>query len=121
MDKDLTAEILKRLDVLSEKLGTTATHLWAVLVKQAYITGIADSVAAGFMLFLVVVGYKLLKAGWVAAVKDHWDDFPVRVIAGVLLVVVCAVLFGCSVYSAVLELGNPEYFALHEILTVFGK
>lgn len=36
---DWKAELFKRLDALADKLGVAAGHLWAVLVRQAYVEG----------------------------------------------------------------------------------
>jgi len=34
-----SSEIAKILDLIAERYGTTATHLWDVMVRQAIVTG----------------------------------------------------------------------------------
>lgn len=39
MDKQLTDELLSRLDTLASKLGVAVEHLWSVLVRQSVLEG----------------------------------------------------------------------------------
>ena len=40
---DQTVQLLREL---AEKFGTTTEHLWGVLIKQAYISGVGDLITS---------------------------------------------------------------------------
>ncbi len=114
------------IEVLAAKLGTTAEHLWGVLVRQAPISGAVD------LVLCIVIA--VVTAWWVALVKrkttcppETWScQYPTAewreegaflawltaVIAGVLAMV-------CIIGSAqgiVAAFANPEYWALKQLV-----
>lgn len=108
-------EILVR--ELAEKLGITVDYLWAVLVKQAMISAVTDT------LIFVVTGIALAAAGWgiVKALKSNdLDDLDDLEIFGELVVVALSlawfVCLMCSVSSIAAGFFNPEYWALKQLL-----
>lgn len=104
---DWKQELLKRLDLLADKLGTTSTFLWHVLVKQAIAVGVADGIVALVCIVVAVLGVNF----WKYADKkreDAQDGF------GFALLQVGASLsiFGFGIaalgyaYASILELGK---------------
>jgi len=114
---DWKQEIFKRLDVLAEKMGTTAQYLWHILVKQGFATGVADLTTAGLLLIpavaLVFLGKKLLK---LASTTGYEPPETMGGIASLAVAILLAVAVGTNLYNGLLEVINPEYFALQELL-----
>ena len=107
------------IEKLAEKLGTTAEHLWAVLVRQAPITSTTEAIALCIYAAVMVLGYRLVRE----KTKDDgdWNDncgsiaLPWVIWCGAtiaLLIVLC-----CSLSNIVAGFANPEYWALKEILS----
>lgn len=107
------------IEKLAAKLGTTAEHLWGVLVRQAPISSMTDAIALCLYAAIMVWGYRLVRE----KTKDDgdWNDncgsaaLP-WIIWGVgtliLLIALC-----CSLSGIVAGFVNPEYWALKEILS----
>jgi hypothetical protein len=111
----LSEELLKRLDALATKMGTTVDHLWPVLLRQQRIEGIYD-VVVGLLLVVVCV------AIWRATgkyIREHEYDsdiaWPVRVVGIGIFGLFALVLFG----EAITCLLNPEYAALKALAEMF--
>jgi hypothetical protein len=127
IDTDWKTEVFKRLDVLSEKLGVAAGHLWQVLVKQSIAEGIASLLIAIFCTFVLVISIKVMRWVWLNAPKDPAYDHDwkprflfAHTVAGIAAL--ASTITGlCSLYTGVLQLVNPEYGALKIILEIFGK
>lgn len=127
---DWKQELLKRLDALSDKLGTTGAHLWAVLVRQASLEGGMNIGDAVILVVLAVVGYHFAKhcyRKYVEANKnnngysskgDGWcfGYIALGIVSGALVIIAT-----CIAHQGLLSLLNPEYFALSRIIETFGK
>ena len=113
------------LATLATNLGTTAEHLYGVLVKQAYIAAVTDLLFAlvyvGFTLFFAFVvrrktsvpvsGDRYAQAEW----TDDGAFFAhtaVWVLAAIGVIVV-----GSCIHTVTTALMNPEYWALNKILS----
>jgi len=122
-DTDWKAEIFKRLDALSEKLGVAAGHLWGVLVRQ----GIAEGVQ--WLIWALCFGALFLVALWwfkksYAAVKEcNWNDDGAgfSTVFSFLALIGTTIGFFANLSDALMRFVNPEYFALQKILELFGK
>lgn len=114
----------KLIRELAEKFGTTAEHLWGVLVTQAAITGftsaILNIVALGFLVFSVrFLGHK-----WIEVSKDGYDQnngwCKDTVGYGAFIVLVLALswalLFLHGAGDVAGRIINPEYWALKQII-----
>jgi uncharacterized BrkB/YihY/UPF0761 family membrane protein len=114
MSENLEAVLIE----LAKKFGTTAEHLWAVMVKQAYIS------AASELLFFILFGGVLLFGAvkiW-GAIQAYEEGYYKReakemfwiiggfVGGGFLLV------FYCFISSAIQRVANPEFWALQQII-----
>jgi uncharacterized membrane-anchored protein len=101
---------------LANKLGTTVDHLWGVLVRQAPIYGITSVLL--FSLF-VIVGYLLFKFAY----KKSDDDSLLtcdKEFYWFILIVYYAAFFALLVVNAqsiAAAFLNPEYWALHQLIS----
>ena len=104
------------LAVLSEKFGTTADHLWAVLVRQQYVYGVTAALLASLC---------AVAAFWLGRYAYRHINAPTEKYAytdqsGYFIGLVIAVLFaGLGIgwtYDAITMFLNPEYGALKDVL-----
>ena len=84
---DISGELMKRLDGLTEKLGTTAKDMWPKIVRAERIKVIQNLIAAGmFFLLSAVIGYiayKLIDHYIIfKAICDGYCDLAVWSISG---------------------------------------
>lgn len=125
---DWKQELLKRLDALAEKLGTTGAYLWAVLYRQARLEGMADTADAIFLGILTYIAYHVAKTCYKKyqekSEKGHYSSGDAWM-AGTIILSVVGTAFSvwsfCVLHSAVLESLNPGYYALEKILQTLGK
>lgn len=98
---------------LAEKLGTTADHLWQVLVRQAPITAITQLVIWG----LITATFTLLLIAGVRRCKKEGDDVAICTsISAGLGLGICLLWFAFDGHAAITALLNPEYWALKQII-----
>lgn len=117
----MNQEILQRLDALAAKLGVTATHLWAVLVRQAYVE-FATSVAFAVIIAIATYGFvRVVRHGIAQEWYDDYDGLP-QIFTGIVGIVlgVCWLVALVGVVQGIGYLINPEYFALHEVIKALG-
>ena len=116
MDEN-TARVIQSL---ADKLGTTAEHLWGVLVRQAPITATIEIGYIPVMLVLAWVGVKMLVKG-----KERFDEGDNEVIgmtlsiAGFIICGVAAITLiaaFCCLSTNIAGFLNPEYWALKQII-----
>jgi hypothetical protein len=121
-------EFTELLGQLAEKLGTTVEKLWAVLLKQAPISGIIDLVICiGMVAFSVWVFRFVNRKTTVHEIVDgkwtnkeaEWEDEGaffswVAVGAIFLLTIICVASEAENITAAFF---NPEYWALTKILS----
>jgi predicted membrane channel-forming protein YqfA (hemolysin III family) len=114
MDSAITSELLKRLDALAAKLGTTGEHLWGVLLRQARIEAWSN-----LMLFVFALIVGCLSCFVISKVskRDDSDDFiPVSLIC--ILLAIGALAFVVELPGEILtKFLNPEYWALKQIVS----
>ena len=111
-----TDELIREL---AAKLGTTAEHLWGVLVRQAPVDGAMWIASSVFIAILWLAWWKYCH--WVA--KQEWgDDYDRGILHGsaiglpgvVLLVATIVHLSGANMAAAAFI--NPEYWALMQVM-----
>lgn len=114
-------ELLKRLDALAVKLGTTIDHLWAVLIMQAKITIIEDLLRMLLFGIGIVVLWRVFK--WLiirqaAARELSKYDGESHIVGMAVCAIAMASLGGICIYELT-ELPtlilNPQYWALQKI------
>jgi uncharacterized membrane protein len=127
METDWKAEIFKRLDALSEKLGVAASHLWQVLVRQGMAEAVANLIMAVCWLIILIVAAKVLlwarKTGELKRGDGRYNDWPGQyifwTIVSSLTLVTSVGLFMSCVYDFTIWAVNPEYFAIQKVIELF--
>src|SRR5690242_12771003 len=112
----MNEDILKRLDLIAAKLGVTVQYLWGVLVRQARVEALSDTIgiilwaASAFAAFhyAVALGRK--------AESDGSDGLGFASIILAVIGVVFVISFVVCVSEIFTPLMNPEFFALEQIL-----
>jgi hypothetical protein len=111
----------KLLRDLAEKFGTTAEHLWGVLIKQAPISAASQlfvmAITGAAAAFLCVVTKRL---GAKAAAEDSSD---IGYFISTTLAAIAAIIFTIAFFAgldglplAISGFFNPEYWALKQII-----
>lgn len=120
---DKTTEMIA---ALAAKIGTTADHLWGVLVTQAPISGAID-LATVFVMVLVAIGLVRFVRGKTtppAKTQDdayptaEWDGegaFAAWTVTALYLFITFTVALS-SAQGIVAAFFNPEYWALSTLL-----
>lgn len=115
-------EILKRMDALADKLGTSAQFLFNLYVKQAHVQVIETITYGILFVVLALVSTKIMLKGFHQFNnKDmHWREANKGlrwVITGILTAVVAFIFLLAfmdgDIYTAMM---NPQYWAFKEIL-----
>lgn len=106
------------LETLATKLGTTAEHLWGVLVRQAPISGMTNLVlciifALGLWKLIIFVKHKTnhRNADWYYDRHPAW--FGVSVVTAMISIGLLI-----SIPTIVTAFANPEYWALKQLLSM---
>lgn len=109
----MNEDALKTLAAMAEKMGTTADHLWQVLLRQAPISGLIDLCV---MLAWLAASVAMLRLAHKK--QDSGDEgLVVALWAGAVCVLaISAVIISCGASSVIAAFLNPEYWALMQIL-----
>lgn len=109
----------KLIRELAEKLGTTAEHLWGVLIRQAPITAITDLLESGILAAVCIVGGKYLLR-WHKKLQESGDTdhpgFLMLYLGYLCLLVITIICVLCNVSEIANAFLNPEYWALKQIV-----
>lgn len=104
---------------LAAKLGTTAEHLWGVLIRQAPITAITDLLEVLILAAVCVYGGRRLMR-WHKKLQESGDadhpGFVLLYVGFVVLLCITIICALCSVSGIVTAFTNPEYWALKQIV-----
>jgi hypothetical protein len=121
-------QVAKLLEQLATKLGTTVEYLWSVLIKQAFIEGVINTIVASLCLLTIIgiaiwVKYCLGKDGEDREIRYYYmfDDGSLAVITQIVFTIVATIVLFICIGSAITCFYNPEYWALNEILSKLGK
>jgi hypothetical protein len=117
MDSTLVAGIMQRVDVLAQKLGIAADHLWGVLLKQAQIEARVDVTLGRLFLFggIVVFLWNCIKFHLSDHGSNYYNDdaaawwFLTFLWLPMMIVGICLWVEGYKIGL------NPEYWALRQI------
>src|SRR6478609_11540594 len=109
---------------LAEKLGTTTTHLWEVLTRQAPISAASDVVVALLLIGVMWAAYQMVRRKTSVPPRSEENPYPeaiwedeVAFIAWTILAVygVFVLVTVCyTIGSVATALMNPEYWALKQ-------
>ena len=117
----MTEKLENVLVQLADKLSTTVPHLWEVLVKQAYISAIADIV---FYFAIIINAVLCWKAHKWAVRKEKYKGYNNAEWYGLMgaygfFSTALLIVLVCSFGNTITNLINPEYFALKQIFHSF--
>lgn len=115
MNKE-TTELLQQL---AAKLGTTAEHLWTVMIRQAFISACTDLIFYATTIALVWIFIKKLPR--LLGLLEDSEDLPeflyfLALIALAVITVGFVVVSIAMIPGTIAALANPEYWALKQIL-----
>lgn len=106
---DKIAELLEKLAV---KLGTTAEHLWGVLVKQAHIEGMTSVIIWsiwGIIVVFLAMFFSLVRTDTYEEKNTMWGIW-------IAIFIVTFVIFASCISTIIGQFNNPEYWALTEVI-----
>ena len=119
-----STEILIR--ELADKLGTTADHLWLVLVRQAPISGTVDLLLTVGMMVFLVLAFRFLQKKTTVPPKSESDAYPsaeweregafIAWLCWIIILIVMVLVMIGSLSTTIAALINPEYWALKQLL-----
>lgn len=117
---------MQLIEALSSKLGTTAEHLWGVLVRQAPISGVVDLVLCVTIAAVTVSWVQFVKRKTTCPTRTEDDSYPyaewsneaaffawASVVFAVLVALVTIVGAAQGIVAAFV---NPEYWALKQLV-----
>ena len=98
---------------LAEKLSIPVTHLWSVLVRQAYVTLWQDVLLVVVFAVLAVLGVLLWRKSNTFVDDDARFGSRILVIVGSALLLILSLACIREIITVAL---NPEYYALQQVL-----
>jgi len=114
-------QLTELLTKLAAELGTTAEHLWSILLEQVNVEIILCNLWMDIWLFgggVVIVCSILL---FIISFLNDWEESSIVSAIFFFTTLLIAGVGYCEVYSELLTLtNNPEYWALKEILSALG-
>ena len=100
---------------LADKLGTTAEHLWAVLVRQAPISACVTIVV--LLALAVAAGCLVRKLTKQKSETGDWSDTdPVLAFAACILVIMASCCAINEIEGIVAGFLNPEFWAFKQLV-----
>lgn len=116
---DLGTNIEVILSKLASTLGTTISHILTIYTKQAYYEGLFSLVVIGIMLITSISLF------YINNKKVNWDEISVKTIICTLsgfIFVICLLVFAFAGVTWIMQIKNPEFYAIKEIIYNFkGK
>jgi len=116
-------ELAPLLEALAKKLGTTVDHLWAILVRQAFISSVMDLIQYVILAVATYVFIRMTKKYGALMDEKRWEPCAVyapAVVVGLVLLILWIAAFFC-IQDTVSGFFNPEYWALNKILSRIVK
>ena len=122
----MNEQLQQALTELCAKLGTTVEHLWEVLIKQAYISGITNTIVIAIWTVALVFGFKFVHRKTTVPPKTEENEYPSaewedegKVVSWCIwsffLIIIISVI-GCEAEGIIGSLFNPEYWALTKLI-----
>jgi len=115
-------EITPLLEKLAKELGTTASYLWSVLIRQASISASIDCLQYLILAIFTYIAVKLTKMSIERADEKDWDEvwMIAPIIGWIVIGILWIVVFFC-IPQTITGFINPEYWALDKILSQIKK
>lgn len=109
------------LTKLADKLGTTVGHLYAIMIKQAFIDGI-ESIFIFTVCTIIFISLYIKFSNQItkeeAKNEDTWeiDRSEIWIVFKILIIIAWVAISFFSLLTAIDCFFNPEYYALHQII-----
>lgn len=107
------------LDSLAAKLGVAAGHMWAVLVRQAYVDAFSNLVFMAIiavMWFYAIKGYARYRKLDSRVREDVFEDWIFAFVFGGIIFGILTIAAVAALFISIGELVNPEYYAIKTVL-----
>ncbi len=114
----MNIDVNKVMEQLAMAFNTTVDKMYPMLIKQAYISGIINTLIGITAIVILVVGTKIAYKYW-EQIYDVDGDFAVWCVGG-LYAVIAVIAVPILLHSGITALLNPEYWALKEILSTLA-
>jgi hypothetical protein len=122
VSNEVVSTIISKLEQYAAGLGTTAEYLWAIIIKQAYITGVSNliwitigvSILIGYGMFIFTCALKPIK-------NETTENIVIAglIVGGVIsLVAIMALTISEVMPETVTCFLNPEYWALQKAISI---
>ena len=110
-------ELVPLLEQLAAKLGTSVETIWAVLLKQAPISGALNLFLTLCLLVLSIATFRFVNKKTTTA---EWCDEGAVLgwIGCVIILGIIGILILCTFENMVTAFVNPQYWALQKIMSV---
>ena len=114
----MNEQVMKMIETLAVKLGTTGEHLWTVLVKQAYVNSwiciIGLSIGWIITVILCTITYKNSKKD-----SNFSDRYSMIILFLTILFSVTIVVTTCVSFPDIITgFVNPEYWAFSKLTSL---
>ena len=131
MDKEITKEILQRIDIYAEKLGILSTDIFNILIKQQGIQAFIDILVIISLSIVCLIAFKRGKKAYDIGLtnskeveRKEWEDLDIvktviPVGLGVLSLVGVIVTLSTSFQLILGRILNPSYYAILEMRQLF--
>lgn len=107
----MSEETTKLIKELADKFGTTAEHLWEVLVKQAPITSAIHLTIFGVVLIAALISIPM------AIYKTRKDDEISLWVLPAAVFTMSSIILSCELLPIALAgFFNPEFWALKQFI-----
>lgn len=118
-------ELLKRLDLIGEKLGEGVGFVWEISLMQAFWVNGVFTVIFSVSLALVAYGaYRLTRHLHERSTDDDCsDEFPylLGMLGTGIGFIVAVVGSTANLYAGIVHMINPQYYALMDLAKMLGK
>lgn len=128
MDSKIQQQLLDKtsafLQQASHTLGTGASHVYAVLIRQQFVEGATSIIQFVIGMIFILIGLPRLWSACKKADKEG-DDDGFALVGGGILGVGLFLMFGALILSAlgdaIGKLINPEYYAISFIFNQLNQ
>lgn len=113
-------EILKRIDLLAEKLGTTSEFIMETIANGIFITSITRFICC-ILIFIVSTLFAKHAISQLINNKNKLNEGAKTMFSTMSIVTgTVSCITGLIAMKALIEMSAPQYYALHEIFNIFN-
>ena len=121
---DIASTVDSVLGILAERFGSTVEHLWTLMIRQAYVEGIAMLLLNILLIIVTVYAVKWFRYAaydLTGYSNNKWRDHNIVIAIGIVIVLCIWWAISLGSFSSLLTaLINPEVYALKEIFSMLS-